>query len=254
MTMSHIKQTQQTNNRVAKAPQLTSRSPRLDCTAAQIVSRSVSTRTDSKQAAGTVSVIKSVSPRLQPDSASILKRSLSKLRLKDAISPSKQKLAQAQRDAQKQHSAPGQPAALQPTSKIPLASAPASSTRILGACAEQPGRVNETLSPAYATQTHLTRQDHLQYDANRQRVQSERRNDNTLHPAVPVKKHSPAADKKMADVRLKAMQLGIFKISEPDLKERYQFLNEIGMYSILDLPSAQITIKNRLRLKLIADL
>ena len=75
-----------------------------------------------------------------------------------------------------------------------------------------------------------------------------------MHPAVPVKKHSPAADKKMADVRLKAMQLGIFKINEPDLKERYQFLNEIGMYSILDLPSAQTTIKNRLRLKLIADL
>ncbi|KAJ1039086.1 hypothetical protein NDA10_000970 [Ustilago hordei] len=232
--MSHIKQTQQTNNRVAKAPQLTSRPPRLGGTEvrsrppAQIVSRSVSTRTDSKQAAGTVSVIKSVSPRLQPDSASILKRSLSKLRLKDAISPSKQKPAQTQRDAQKQHSAPGQRAALQPTSKIPQVSAPASSTRILGACAEQPGRINEALSPAYATQTHLTRQDHLQYDANRQRVQLERRNDNTLHPAVPVKKHSPAADKKMADVRLKAMQLGIFKINEPDLKERYQFLNEIG--------------------------
>ncbi|KAJ1032586.1 hypothetical protein NDA16_000609 [Ustilago loliicola] len=32
----------------------------------------------------------------------------------------------------------------------------------------------------------------------------------------------------MADVRVKAMQLGIFKISEADLKERYQFLNEIG--------------------------
>lgn len=255
--MSHIKQTQQTNNKVAKASQTTNRIAKRDQTEvrssiqsrSQTSARSVSTRTEVKQNGSTVSVIKSVSPRLHPDSTNILRRSLSKLRIKEAISPSKQKPSQAQREAQKERSAQQQRAPLQPISKIPQATAPnPSSTRIIGGPRlDKPVPTADTFVTSRADQPNSARQDLLHHNAIRQRDLPERRDERTSHFAALAKTQSPATDKKTADVRLKAMQLGIFKISEADLKERYQFLNEIGTYLLLRLTRCMLPcVRNNL--------
>ena len=223
--MSHIKQSQQTRNTITKSTQLTNRSQRRDqlelrplrdrsqADAVQTVVRSVSTRTDAKHTDIGKTTPKSART-LNIDSTNILKRSLSKLRLKDATSPdARRTTAQSKR----------QP--LQPTSRIPQATAPTSSTRIIGARPEQSAFVVHGLAPSGVKQAHTARQDHLHPNATRQ----QERNENQFNAPAAIQTLSPASPKDKAEVRMKAMQLGIFKISEDDLKERYQFLNEIGM-------------------------
>lgn len=217
--MSHIKQTHQTRGPVIKSSQLTNQSQRRDLgtvrayhSSAQTVVRSVSTRADTKH---TVTGKTTPKTALNVDSTNILKRSLSKLRIKDA-SPNKQKSAQPKR----------QP--LQPASKIPQATATA--IHVIGTQPEHSAFVVHSLAPPH-------RQDHLPTKATRQVQYAEKRNEQQLQGPTAILPFSPTGDKKTAEVRMKAMQLGIFKISEADLKERYQFLNEIGEYiirSVLD--------------------
>ncbi|SPO21802.1 related to CHK1 - Serine/threonine kinase [Ustilago trichophora] len=208
--MSHIKQTQQTRAPVVKSTQLTNQSQRRDQatvraynSSAQTLLRSVSTRADSKHTVTEQTAPKSA---LNVDSTNILKRSLSKLRIKDA-SPNKQKSAQPSR----------QP--LQPATKIPQATVTAA--RVISTQPQHSAFVVHSLAPHH-------RQGHLLTNAARQVEYAEKSNEKQLQGPTAIYPFSPPGHKKTAEVRMKAMQLGIFKISEADLKERYQFLNEIG--------------------------
>ena len=221
--MSQIKQSQQTRRPVVKSTQLTSRSQRSEKTngwsqngeAAQAKVPSMSTRLDAKHTVTGRTPAQSAT--LQVESTNLLKRSLSKLRIKESISPNKQKsAAQSKR----------QP--LQPLSKIPQPTAPGSCTRILGTDVEQSAFVLHTLAPPRDQPPSSRPIHHLQSNTPRQRDDLDNRNASQPYAPTAIPSLSPIADKNPAEVRMKAMQLGIFKISEADLKERYQFLNEIG--------------------------
>nr|CDI52014.1 kinase-like protein [Melanopsichium pennsylvanicum 4] len=214
--MSHIKQTQQTRKPIVKSTQLTRQSQTQRRNQAQIFHqtgsaqtnvRSVTTRTDAKHTDCNTGAPRSA------DSISLLKRSLSKLRIKD-VSPSKSDTAQSKRQPQ------------QLASKIPQATAPpASSARILSTRSEQSAFVVHSLAPFNAKQ--IRRRD-AGTNVTRQKAHMKEADLKHLHERSNAQQLSPVADKNMADIKMKAMQLGIFKISEADLKERYQFLNEIG--------------------------
>lgn len=217
LPMSHIKQIQQTRQLGAKSTHLTDRSQGgrahgpSKSGATQTMLRSLSTRAEAKHTdTGRAPPSQAT---LDVGSINILKRSLSKLRIRE--SPTKQNVVQPSR----------QP--LQPASKIPQSKAPVPSARILGARPDRsafvvhplaPAKQNHTLHRDYSQKSNLPHQHHHQEE----RIERQE--------YVPTTNHllSPSADQKSTEVRKKAMQLGIFKISEADLKERYQFLNEIG--------------------------
>lgn len=185
---------------------------------AQRVIRPVSTRNDAEpNHTGKTQPRGGVSHR-NGDSTSLLKRSLSKLRLNDATSPNRQKPPQATR----QH--------LAPASRIPQATSPASCTRIISNHPDRSAFVFHSLGSPDTKPTSASQRTHLQPTSSRQADHHHDRYGTSPPGSTLIPKPSPAAANKAAEVRMKAMQLGIFKISEPDLKERYQFLNEIGKY------------------------
>lgn len=226
--MSHIKQSGQpmpTRSGV-KAHQLNAKPTSSDLHLAQLdrsrpgdaqrVIRPVSTRNDAEpNHTGKTQPRGGVSHRIG-DSTSLLKRSLSKLRLKDATSPNRQKPPQSTR----QH--------LAPASKIPQATSPASCTRIISNHPDRSAFVLHSLGSPDTKQTSASQRIHLQPTSPRQAEYHHDRYGTSPLGTTLIPKPSPLAANKAVDVRMKAMQLGIFKISEPDLKERYQFLNEIG--------------------------
>lgn len=180
---------------------------------APTASRSVSSRIDSKCIGTTKSIHKALAPpsRLQPpQSTSILKRSLSKLRIRDPTSPdSRHKSPQTNRSVQ------------QVASKIPQATAPTSTfSRVIRGHPAQSAFVVHDLPLSQS------------------KLQSNRPQQYASTAAAPPQKlpqraspsHSTTSSSpyKADEVRMKAMQLGIFKIAEADLKDRYKFLNEIG--------------------------
>lgn len=218
--MSHIKQTQQTsvlrsqvNSRPQRRVDQSENRPighgraHVQTGVAQTNIRPVSTRTDNMHP-----LPKGAPPISEVETHSILKRSLSKLRIKDAISPSKHNTVQAQ----------AKRGPLQPASKIPQAPAP-STARIIGARPDQSAFVVHGLTPPRTRHMH--------------------QNDTQQNAQQKPHAVSPARDKNNADIRSKAMQLGIFKISETDLKDRFQFLEEIGTFMThqfdIDVPSIQ---------------
>ncbi|GAK62976.1 kinase-like protein [Moesziomyces antarcticus] len=180
---------------------------------APTASRSVSSRIDSKCIGTTKSIHRALAPpsRLQPpQSTSILKRSLSKLRIRDPTSPdSRHKSPQTNRSVQ------------QVASKIPQATAPTSTfSRVIRGHPAQSAFVVHDLPLSQS------------------KLQSNRPQQYASTAAAPPQKlpqraspsHSTTSSSpyKADEVRMKAMQLGIFKIAEADLKDRYKFLNEIG--------------------------
>lgn len=221
--MSHVKQTQQTRNNVVKSTQLTARTQRRDQLDAhqtqhsrpQNLGRAVSTWTDAKWSDMGKTTPKRAGNDADTESLGLLKRSLSKLRIKDATSPnSKQRSAQHKR----------QP--LQPASKIPQATAPPSTTRYIASRPDRPAFVLHGLAPPSTKQIHASH--HGQHDT---KAAGQRQHDRHLQAPTAIQYISPARDRDTSEVRRKAMQLGIFKIGEAELKERYQFLNEIGEFA-----------------------
>lgn len=201
--MSHIKQTQQTSRSAGRSSALQGQPARRanaehsvaqmrsEASTAASTIRSIPTRADQKHhdriAKANIKEQNSSNPEV--GSPNLLKRSLSKLRIKDAFSPSsKQDTTSTRRP-------------LQPASRIPQATVPAPSHRAIGS---RFGR-----SPAKAKNVH---------DRCAKKCPS----------PSPAHAQSPLRGKDVADIRFKAMQLGVFKITEADLKDRYQFLNEIG--------------------------
>ncbi|TKY85047.1 hypothetical protein EX895_006127 [Sporisorium graminicola] len=207
-----------------KSTQLTSRTPELQSHPSQHgqprtvdarrMLRSVSTRNDAKSNHDCTTQKRAVSD-LTVSSGNILKRSLSKLRSKEA-SPGRQK-----------HVQPKRPPPLA-TSKIPQATAPATTSRILGTRPEQSAFILHNFMPLTAKHTNKPHYyDHQSLSAGTIKPHKDSYESN-LFTSSAVHQLSPKPDTKTTEVRMKAMQLGVFKISEPDLKERYQFLNEIG--------------------------
>lgn len=183
--------------------------------------RSVSTRNDAKHAEVGKAQQKRAVSELNVNSTSLLKRSLSKLRIKDA-SPNRQKAPQSKRPP------------LSATSKIPQATAPAATTsRILGSRPDQSAFVLHSYTPLTTKQMNARPHDGLELPSAERTKSHKDRHGANLHVSTAFHQLSPKPDTKTTEVRMKAMQLGIFKISEADLKERYQFLNEIGKYPIV---------------------
>ncbi|SJX61155.1 related to CHK1-Serine/threonine kinase [Sporisorium reilianum f. sp. reilianum] len=227
--MSHIKQSGQSTlarQPIIKSSQLTSRTPKLDShpkqnghvstVDAHSMLRSVSTRNDAKHTEVCKPQTKRAVSELNVSSTNILKRSLSKLRIKDA-SPARQKPpSQSKRPP------------LSATSKIPQATAPATTSRILGARPEQSAFVLHNFTPLTTKQTNRQHHEELQLPPAAKTKSHQDRHGVPLFASNAIHQLSPRPDTKTTEIRMKAMQLGIFKISEADLKDRYQFLNEIG--------------------------
>ncbi|GAC97191.1 likely protein kinase [Pseudozyma hubeiensis SY62] len=179
---------------------------------ARKIVRPVSMRKDAKHTETAVSQSKAAATFLPEESNSILKRSLSKLRIKDGLSPDRRK-AEIQSRRQPLASA----------SKIPQATAPTPNAHIITARSDKAAFVLHNVANS----------DTMCADKSRHKNGSPAEN----HPDRSADHHygfsgthqlSPIAKTRSEEVKTKAMQLGIFKVSEADLKERYQFLNEIG--------------------------
>ncbi|EST06321.2 Protein kinase domain protein [Kalmanozyma brasiliensis GHG001] len=215
------------NKPMVKASQLTSRTANLDLHStdtdrlkaghAQKHIRPLTTRNDAEPIRTGKTQPRGAVCNPIGDSTSLLKRSFSKLRIKDAISPSRLKPPQATR----QH--------LAPASKIPQATSPASHTHISSNRRPDPSAF---VVPSFASPetklTSTTQHKGLQPSTPRQADHPHDHYENVPLPTSVTHQSSPAADKKTTEIKMKAMQLGIFKISEEDLKERYQFLREVG--------------------------
>ncbi|CDW98184.1 hypothetical protein [Sporisorium scitamineum] len=220
--MSHIKQSGQTTMTrppIVKSSQLTSRTPKSDLYSTQHphtvdahrMLRSVSTRNDTKYTESCKTQKRAVSD-LNVTSSNILKRSLSKLRIKDA-SPGRQKPPTSKRPP------------LSAASKIPQATAPMTTSRILGRRPDQSAFVLHSFTPHNSKRTDISQYHDLHLPPT---GRTKSHHDQYAAGHATIHQLSPKPDTKTTENRMKAMQLGIFKLSEADLKERYQFLNEIG--------------------------
>lgn len=221
--MSHTKRTQlankeskqssHTSNRIAVREHVDARpnvNGRSHIGAAQTIARPVATRTGAKH-----TDYSKLPTSIEIDSYNLLERSLSKLRSKGAIpTVAKEKVAQLKRRP------------LQPTSTVPQAAPSALPTRIFEGRSKEPAFVVHDIPSS--RQDYETRQDQPLPNGKSVRKAIGERICSHLHGSVATRTTSPARDKDVAGIRMKAKQLGIFKISEADLKERYRFLNEIG--------------------------
>lgn len=229
--MSHVKQAGQNPVRkhITKSTQPASRLAKLDLNAsdhgaseighARRMVRPVSTRKDAKHTETADSLSRTAASILPEESSSILKRSLSKLRIKDGFSPDRRKA-----DVQSRR-LPGVSA-----SRIPQATAPSTNAHIITSRPDQASFVLHDVACPGTVRSDKSRKKKevpMQHHSDR--------NASHHHRISGTHQPSSSAKTRSEEVKTKAMQLGIFKVSEADLKERYQFLNEIGMYFAADL-------------------